>query len=106
MANIHNSSSYVVLLDAATANDAVSDGVARDMYGSNAIQSSGADASNTFDIEGSLDGINYVKIGSTIATDTVTQISGLYRFIRVERQTGEADHALTVILYSADRLRR
>lgn len=106
MANQLNSSSYVVLLNATTADDAVSDGITRDMYGANAIQSDGADASNTFDIQGSLDGINYVKIGSTVAADTVTQVSGLYRFIRVERKTGEEDHELTVILYSADRLRR
>jgi hypothetical protein len=106
MANQLNSSSYVVLLDATVADDAVSDGISRDMYGVNAIQSTGADASNTFDIQGSLDGVTYIKIGSTIAADTVTQITGLYRFLRVERKTGQVDHALTVIIYSADARRR
>lgn len=106
MANQITSASYVLLLDAATASNAVSDGITRDMYGTNAIQSGGANANNTFDIQGSLDGVNFVKIGSTVAADTVTQVTGLYRFLRVERKTGQAAHALTVILYSADRLRR
>lgn len=106
MPTSNTSSPYVILLNATEADDAVSDAVTRDMYGLNAIQSDGADGSNTFDIQGSLDGVTFIKIGNTINTDTVTQLSGLYRYIRVERKTGEAEHPLTVIIYSADRLRR
>ena len=105
MANIETTVSQIVLLDASTTNDVISDGYTRDGYGQTAVQSVGADGSNTFDIEGSLNGTNWVKIGSTISSDTITQITGLYRYLRCHRQSGDSS-PLTVILHSADRLRR
>lgn len=102
---IKTSSPYVPLLQQATAADATSEGVTRDMYAITMLQSSGADASNTFDVEASLDGVSWIKIGSTISSDTITVITVPYRFLRAVRKTGQPDHELSVFLYSADRLR-
>jgi hypothetical protein len=104
MANLNISASVYYFFTANTTTSAISDGITRDAYRVHAIQSTGAGAGNTFDIEGSLDGATWVKIGSTLAADTITQITGVYRYIRAKRQTG--NDPLTVLILSADRLRR
>jgi hypothetical protein len=81
----------------------VSAGYTRDTWGQTAIQNTGAGESNTFDIEGTLDGANWVKLGNTIAAAGVTQVpAGVYRFIRVVRKSGKAK--LSICMYSNDKL--
>ena len=105
MANINTTQPLIVLFDAITTDPATSDAYSRDFYGLNAVQVTGADASNTVDIEGSLDGTNFVKIGSTLNAEGITQISGFYRYLRAKRLTGDTT-PMTVVLFSGDRLEK
>lgn len=105
MANIHTSATVIKFLDASEEADIITDAYTRDMYALHAIQSD-ADGSNTFDIEYSVDGITFVKLGSTINSATITHLTAgqVYPWVRIHRQSGT--DPLTVTLLSADRLRR
>lgn len=91
---------FIKLFNNNTESGAVSDTIKRDMYSKNAIQFVGASGDNTCDIEASLDGTNWVKVVDTVASDTIVQLDGLYRYLRVKRVSG--DDSLSVVLYSGD----
>jgi threonine/homoserine efflux transporter RhtA len=64
-----------------------------------ALQTTGI-ATDTFTINVSLDGTNFVNL-STISADGITQVSGVYGFVKVTKASGAGTTA-KIILFGAE----
>ena len=80
-----NAASVVTLLNANATADAVSDSYDVEARSAVSIQVVQGSPAVVVTIEGSIDGDNFVTIGSTINTSTIVQISVPLKWIRVKR---------------------
>lgn len=100
MANIINDSQIVILLNASTTSEEVSDAVNRALYNNHALQvvSAGAGA---IVVEGSLDGTNFVALSvSPAAANAITQLVGHYNWIRVKKDASVDEVTAILASYS------
>jgi hypothetical protein len=96
MANVTSNNERIILLNANIVSGATSDAVSSREWRYNAIQGILA-GSATLDVEISLDGTNFVKLGSTLSTSGIVQIPvGVYSHIRVKKSA--STDAVTAVL--------
>ena len=66
-----------------------------------AVQVTGIAGSDSFNIEGSLDGVNWNTVGSAIAANGITQFTGMFTYLRANKTAGTGTASIVTVLSMA-----
>lgn len=92
-----NAGVVITMLDADETADTVSDYFHREEYLWNTIQVFDGGVSVDVDVQVSNDATNWVKLGSTLSSPAITSIQGLYKYIRVVRDSSTNSVSATCV---------